>query len=375
MTSAYSLYVHIPFCKKKCAYCDFPSYDGRDELIPQYLDALNFELEYYYSLYKRPAVRTIYVGGGTPTLLADEQLSTLFTTIKNDFDIENGAEITIEANPGTITREKLKTLINAGVNRLSLGAQTFNNSHLKKIGRIHNDREIIDAFNMAREAGFENINLDLIFALPGESMKDWQESLAKAIKLNPEHISTYNLQLEEGTPLHAEKLKGGLKLPDEGTELEMYKYAIKYLEDNGYSHYEISNFAKPGRECRHNLIYWTMQNYIGAGAGAHSFIDNARTANSPSLEKYLTKDMAAIKTEHRNTKKESMQEMIFLGLRLIQGFNIGDFTNRFGISMREIYKKELAELIDEGLIELNGKNIRLTENGLFLANEVFKRFL
>ncbi len=371
----YSLYIHIPFCKKKCAYCDFPSYAGRDEFIPEYLEALKFELEYYYSLYKRPAVRTLYMGGGTPTLLSDEQLSNLFTTIKNDFEIENEAEMTIEANPGTVTREKLGILIGTGVNRLSLGAQTFNNSFLKKIGRIHNEHEINDAFNMAREAGFKNINIDLIFALPGESLKDWQRSLEKAVKLKPEHISTYNLQLEEGTPLHAEKLKGGQNLPDEETELEMYKYAIKYLGDNGYTHYEISNFAKPGFECKHNKIYWTLQNYIGVGAGAHSFIDNVRTANAPSLEKYLTKDMAAIKAEHHNTKKESMQEMIFLGLRLIKGFDLGDFTNRFGISMREIYKKELAELIDEGLIELNGKNIRLTENGLFLANEVFKRFL
>jgi oxygen-independent coproporphyrinogen-3 oxidase len=371
----YSLYIHIPFCKKKCAYCDFPSYAGRDEFIPEYLEALKFELEYYYTLYKRPAVSTIYIGGGTPTLLSEEQLSSLFTSIKNDFDVSSGAEISIEANPGTVTREKLKMLIGAGVNRISLGAQTFNNSLLKKIGRIHSEREINDAFHMAREAGFKNINLDLIFALPGENMKDWQESLAKAVKLSPEHISTYNLQIEEDTPLYLEKLEGGLNLPDEDKELEMYKYAIRYLTENGYSHYEISNFAKPGSECEHNKAYWTLKEYISAGAGAHSFLKNSRIENTPYLDKYLTRDMRVIKTEHANTKKENMQEMVFLGLRLIKGFNLGDFTNRFGISMREIYKKELAELIEDGLIEMNGKNLKLTENGLFLANEVFKKFL
>ena len=371
----YSLYIHIPFCKRKCAYCDFTSYAGRDEFIPEYIEALKFELEYYSSLYKRPAVRTIFIGGGTPTLLSDEQLSSLFTSIKNDFDVENKAEITIEANPGTVTKEKLNSLIIAGVNRLSLGAQTFNNSLLKKIGRIHNEHEINDAFNMARDAGFRNINLDLIFALPGENMKDWQESLAKAVKLKPEHISTYNLQIEEDTPLHKEKLESGLNLPDEDMELEMYKYAIKYLKDNGYSQYEISNFAKPGFECEHNKTYWTLKEYIGVGAGAHSFINNSRIGNTLYLDKYLTRDMKVIKTEHANTKKENMQEMVFLGLRLIKGFNLEDFTNKFGISMREIYRKELAELTEDGLIEINGKNIKLTENGLFLANEVFKKFL
>jgi oxygen-independent coproporphyrinogen-3 oxidase len=370
-----SLYIHIPFCKRKCNYCDFPSYAGRESLVPEYIEALKSELGYYSSLYDKPSVKTIFVGGGTPTLLPEEQISSLFEAIAKDFNVLPDSEISFEANPGTVTKEKLKTLINSGVNRISLGAQTFNDTLLKKLGRIHLEHDIIDAYEMIRETGFKNINLDLIFALPGENINDWQNSLVKAVKLNPEHISTYNLQIEEGTPFYTEKLEGGLLMPEEEEELKMYKIAIAFLNENGYKQYEISNFAREGFECAHNKAYWTMQDYIGIGAGAHSFINNIRIENTPFLEKYLTKDFSAIKTEHVNTKKENMQEMIFLGLRLKKGFNLNDFTRRFGIGFREIYKKELADLTDEGLIEMSGKNVRLTENGLYLANEVFKRFL
>ncbi len=372
---SYSLYIHIPFCRKKCDYCDFPSYAGRESLMPEYIEALKAEIGYYSSVYDRPTVKTIYVGGGTPTLLPEELISTLFESVRKDFDVPAGVETTFEANPGTVTKEKLKTLIGQGVNRISLGAQTFNNTLLKKLGRIHLEHEITEAYYLIREAGFKNVNIDLIFALPGESSGDWQGSLTKTVKLKPEHISTYNLQIEEGTPLYAEKLEGDLILPSEEKELEMYESAISYLEESGYVQYEISNFAREGFECAHNKAYWTLQDYIGVGAGAHSFMNNVRIENTPYLEKYLSKDFSGIKTEHVNTKKESMQEMVFLGLRLIKGFHLNDFTRRFGIGFREIYKKELAELIDEGLIEINVKNVRLTEKGLFLANEVFKKFL
>ncbi|MFH1710111.1 MAG: radical SAM family heme chaperone HemW [bacterium] len=370
-----SLYLHIPFCRKKCNYCDFPSYAGRESLMPDYIEALKAELGYYSSVYDRPSIRTIYVGGGTPTLLPDELISSLFGSIQRDFDVSSGAEVTFEANPGTVTKEKLKTLIDSGVNRISLGAQIFNDPLLKKLGRIHLEHEIVEAYELIREAGFKNVNLDLMFALPGGSINDWQDSLVKAVKLNPEHISTYNLQIEEGTPFYNEKLEGALLLPEEEDELKMYKIAIAFLKENGYKQYEISNFAREGFECAHNIVYWTMKDYIGIGAGAHSFINNTRVENSPYLEKYLSKDFSSIKTEHVNTKKESMQEMLFLSLRLIKGFHLNDFTRRFGIGFREIYKKELAELTDDGLLEMAGKNVRLTEKGLFLANEVFKKFL
>jgi len=370
-----SLYLHIPFCRKKCNYCDFPSYAGKENLIPEYIEALKAELGYYSSIYERPVIRTIYVGGGTPTLLPEEVSSSLFESIRKDFDVLSNAEVTFEANPGTITKEKLKALMNAGVNRISLGAQTFTDNLLKKLGRIHLEHEINEAYEMVRDAGFRNVNLDLMFALPGGNIKDWQETLVKAVRLNPEHISTYNLQIEEGTPFYIDKLEGDLLMPEEEDELEMYKTAIAFLKENGYEHYEISNFARKGHESAHNKAYWTLQDYIGAGAGAHSFINNIRIENTPSLEKYLTKDFSNIKTEHVNTKKETMQEMIFLGLRLIKGFNLNDFTRRFGVGFREIYKKELAELTDDGMLEMDGKNVKLTEKGLFLANEVFKKFL
>lgn len=326
----YSLYVHIPFCKRKCNYCDFPSYAGKENYIPDYIEALKAEVGYISSLYDSPEISTIYVGGGTPTLLSDGNLQTIFDSLRKDFTIAKDAEITVEANPGTVTKEKLSAMFGAGVNRISLGAQTFNNRMLKKLGRIHLAHETRDAFALIREAGFKNVNIDLIFSLPGENLKDWKETLKQTLVLSPEHISTYNLQIEEGTPFYGEKLEGSLKMPSEELELEMYEYAISSLKDSGYHHYEISNFAKEGHECLHNIAYWTLKDYIGIGAGAHSYLNGSRIGNTPILEKYLSRDFAAIKTEHKNTKKENMQEMVFLGLRLIDGFNLNDFTGRFG---------------------------------------------
>lgn len=372
---SYSLYIHVPFCRKKCNYCDFPSYAGKGSFIDDYIESLKAESGYYSSIYEKPEVKTIFVGGGTPTLLSEVNIRSLFETIYKDFKVQSDAEISVEANPGTVTKEKLKTLFKVGVNRLSLGAQTFNNSFLRKLGRIHLAHEITDAYEMIREAGFKNVNLDLIFALPGESLKDWLNTLNKAVELGPEHISTYNLQIEEDTPLFAEKQEGDLILPDEEEELNMYKAAIKGLTEKGYHHYEISNFAKAGFECSHNKTYWTMHDYIGIGMGAHSFINGVRIANTLDIDKYLSKDFALTKMEHRNTKKENMSEMIFLGLRLIKGFDLNDFTGRFGISFRELYRKELDELTKDGMLEIAGKNVKLTEKGLFLANEVFRKFL
>ena len=372
---SYSLYIHIPFCKKKCAYCDFPSYAGKEGLIPEYIEALKAEAGYYASLYERPKVKTIFFGGGTPTLLTEDQIADIFDALSTDFDIESGAEISVEANPGTVTRGKLKALKKAGANRISLGAQTFNNKLLKKIGRIHKEHEIAQAYDQIREADFTNVNLDLIFALPGESMDDWRDTLRKAVELKPEHISTYNLQLEEGTPLYAEKLDGSLILPNEEKELKMYEFAILYLSVNGFSQYEISNYSKSGFECKHNITYWTMQEYIGLGSGAHSYMNGTRIENTADIEKYLSKNIKEIKSEHFNSKKENMQEFIFLGLRLNRGLNLNDFTGRFGIGFRELYKKEIEELTNDGLLEIAGKTVKLTEKGLHLANEVFKAFL
>jgi oxygen-independent coproporphyrinogen-3 oxidase len=372
---SYSLYVHIPFCKKKCNYCDFPSYAGKESLIPDYIEALKGESGYYSSIYEKPRIKTVFVGGGTPTLLSEADILNLFDTLRSDFSILPDAEITFEANPGTVTKEKLKALTSCGVNRISLGAQTFNNNLLKKLGRIHLEHEIIEAYVMIREAGFRNINIDLIFALPGESIKDWYETIKKAVDLKPEHISTYNLQVEEGTPLYLDKMEGSLNLPDEDSELKMFRASLTYLAVNGYRHYEISNFARSGFECRHNITYWTLEDYIGIGLGAHSYINGIRIENTVDMDKYLSKIFKEIKSEHVNTNKENMSEMIFLGLRLIEGLDLKNFAGRFGVSFRELYSKELDELISDKLLEITDKNARLTKKGLFLANEVFKIFL
>ncbi len=371
----YSLYIHIPFCKKKCAYCDFTSYPGKESLIPEYIEALKSEIGYISSLYDRPQISTVYVGGGTPTLLGEHDIRSLFDAVRKDFDVKSKAEMTFEANPGTVTEEKLQVMKGIGANRISLGAQSFNNDLLKKLGRIHMERDISDAFSLIRETGFRNVNIDLIFALPGESLRDWEDTLRKTLELKPEQVSVYNLQLEEGTPLYDEKMEGGLILPDEEEELAMYKKAIEMLKKKGYQHYEISNFAQKGFECEHNITYWTMGGYIGVGAGAHSYMNGTRIENTPFLDKYMSKDFAQIKTEHLNTKKENMQETVFLGLRLLKGLPLNDFTRRFGIGFREIYRKEISDLTAEGLLEIDGKNVKLTEKGLYLANEVFKKFL
>jgi oxygen-independent coproporphyrinogen III oxidase len=370
-----SLYIHIPFCKKKCNYCDFSSFAGKEDLMPSYIESIKKESSFTSASYNHPKVSTIFIGGGTPTLLSDELMSSLFETIKNDFDVDEKAEISVEANPGTINGAKMINLASLGVNRVSLGAQSFNDKLLKKLGRIHQAYEIVSAVEAVRAAGINNINLDLIFGLPDETLKDWENTLNKAIDLEPQHIAAYNLTIEEGTPFFTEKNKGSLHLPNEDMELDMFKLAIDKLAKNGYAHYEISNFAKPGFECEHNKTYWTMKNYIGLGAGAHSFINGERIENLPSIDDYIKNEPSAIKKSHKNTKKETMQEMIFLGLRLMEGFNLNDFTNRFGIGFRELYKQEIQDLTGDKMIEFKGKNVVLTQKGLYLANEVFRKFL
>jgi oxygen-independent coproporphyrinogen-3 oxidase len=370
-----SLYIHIPFCKKKCAYCDFISYEKQEELIPGYIDALKKESKYISDLYKKPVIETVFIGGGTPTLLDEKAFSEIFSMIRRDYDTSKLSEVTVEANPGTVTKEKLEHLIKLGANRISIGAQSFRDNLLKGLGRIHNSIEITEAFHMARDAGFKNINLDLMFNLPGEKDGDWLYSLNEAIKLRPEHISTYNLQIEEGTPFFMREAGGELKLADDGVELKLYQQAISTLKENRYEHYEISNFARTGFECKHNITYWKMTDYIGLGAGAHSFIGGVRYASNEKLETYINNDIMSHRSSHKNTGKESMSEMMFLGLRMIKGLRIAEFKKMFGIDIQEIYGSEIEGLLASGMISVSKENILLTEKGLYLANEVFKEFL
>lgn len=364
-----SLYIHIPFCKKKCNYCDFVSYAGKEELIDKYIKTLTRHLQALPPLPEGEGsrIKSIYFGGGTPTLLEPGHFEKILETIPRP---TSHIEITIESNPGTADKAKLKELRELGINRLSIGAQSFNDKHLKTLGRIYNSKDIFRFYDDARTAGFENIDLDLIFALPGQTLNEWKADLQTAISLKPEHFSTYNLQIEEGTPFHGNpNIK--IQIPNEETELKMYEYAIETLTGIGYKHYEISNFArlhrsakqcgqaKPGFECQHNINYWKNGNYIGIGAGAHSHIDGKRWSNPNSIEEYLT-------SRNRESQVPSRSETIFLGLRLLEGISTDNFQD---------FEKELTELIESGLLIKENSRVKLTRKGLYLANLVFEKFV
>lgn len=370
-----ALYIHIPFCIKRCAYCDFNSYTEL-EYVPSYLDSLKREISFYSNIEKR--ISSIYIGGGTPTVLNEKELSSLIDAIHRAFNLSLDLEFTIEANPETVTKEKLEVLREGGVNRLSLGLQSFNDELLKAIGRIHNAEGFLKIFFMAREAGFNNINVDLIFGLPRQRVEDFLNSLRKLLDLSPEHVSCYSLSVEEGTKFYELKEKGLLFLPSEDEERMMYHSARSILEKGGYSHYEISNFAKPGRECKHNLVNWTYGEYLGLGAGAHSFMDGVRFYNAYGLKDYIEKVKAkgeAVESRERISEPEQQAEFVILGLRLIEGINKEIFYQRFKKDINLVYGKVLEKLEERGLIVNDKKCVRLTEKGLDLANEVFVEFL
>ena len=353
-----ALYIHIPFCKQKCNYCDFVSYAGKEKLIDDYVAALIREFEQLLST-NYFQLSTIYFGGGTPTLLSLSHFEQLLTTF--NFLLSN-PEVSLEANPATADKTKLKRLRSLGINRLSIGIQSFNDQHLQVLGRIHTAKEALKFYEDARTAGFDNINLDLIFALPNQTLEEWQEDLKTALSLKPEHLSTYNLQIEPATPLHSLLTTHNLQLSSEETDLAMYQHTIKTLTAAGYKHYEISNFAKPGYECQHNLVYWRNKNYLGLGAGAHSHMNGKRWSNPNCIEAYLrnrpTIDNSIDATDQRET--------IFMGLRLMDGLHQDNFKG---------FAKEVEELTKSGLLEQAGLNIKLTRKGLYLANEVFLHFV
>ncbi len=382
-----SLYIHIPFCKKKCNYCDFVSYSGKEALIDEYVDALYQEIS---SLALRPSsLETIYFGGGTPTLLEPRHFEKILNT--SLVPRPPSLEISIEANPGTADKAKLKELRKLGINRLSIGAQSFNDEHLKTLGRIHDSKDIFKFYDDARSAGFDNINLDLIFTLPDQTLEDWKKDIRAAIDLEPNHLSTYNLQVEEGTPLWEMSKSQApnpkqyqnpkFKIPNEDEELAMYEHAIETLTSKGYHHYEISNFAKPGFECKHNINYWKNGSYIGVGVGAHSHVNGRRRANPDSVESYIGcgggyASVSCIGFVNRTTNETDnvlryvtetdKRETIFMGLRLLKGLSVDKFQG---------FEKELAELIKSGLLMRENSHVKLTRKGLYLANEVFEKFV
>lgn len=376
------IYIHIPFCKSKCYYCDFISYPNKINLAKDYINAVKKEIcQFDFSNYD---VTTIYIGGGTPSYINENEISEILEIIKNKIK-ENKTkfkdiEITIEVNQGTVTLEKLKIYKKAGINRLSIGLQSTHDRLLQEIGRIHNYSEFLDTYKMTEAVGFNNINVDLMIALPNQTIKDIKESLEDIIKLNPNHISVYSLIIEEGTVIEKKLNQGKITLPEDEEERRMYWFVKDFLELNGYNHYEISNFAKSGCESKHNLNCWNQEEYIGFGISAHSYINNIRFGNQENLEQYIKninedKLQKNIKVEEKQTKEDQEKEFMMLGFRKIEGVNIAKFKEKFIENPLFLYNKELERLANQGLIEVDLNYIRLTNKGLDLANMVFEEFI
>lgn len=362
------LYIHIPFCKQKCYYCDFISYPNKDTCIEEYIDTLIKEYRNYKA--EEYIIKTIYIGGGTPSYIYSKYIIKLLKEI----NLENAEEITIEVNPGTVTKEKLMDYKTSGINRLSIGLQATQDGLLKKIGRIHTYSEFLETYNIAREIGFKNINVDLMLALPEQTIADIKESVQKIVKLNPEHISIYSLILEEGTKLYDMVNNKECILPEEDIERKMYWQVKDILQECGYEHYEISNFAKKGYCSKHNTDCWEQKEYIGLGAGAHSYLDNRRYSNLESIEKYI-KNYNDKEVHEIQDKLSQEKEYMILGLRRLDGINISRFKNKFNENPIYLFRNELNKLVELELIEVDLNNIKLTNKGLDLANIVWEEFI
>jgi len=361
------LYVHIPFCVSKCVYCDFASYAGRQSEIPRYVETVVREIARRGDETGHPRADTIFLGGGTPSLLDESQVTRILDALRGSFSIEEDAEITTESNPGTLTAAFAQAIRNAGVNRLSLGAQAAQPRLLRLIGRIHLWDQVIASVETAREVGFENLNLDLMFGLPSQSVSDLRETLEAAVALAPTHVSCYGLIVEEGTPICREIEAGRLVLPDEDAERDMYELARQMLAEHGFQQYEISNFAREGCECRHNIGCWTRVPYLGFGCAAHSFFQECRTMNPSQLDAYLAGE--APKTEPVS-RQEARFESLMLGLRMTRGVQDEDFTRMHGMSIREAFGDKLDRPIEGGLLEWCEGALRLTRLGMDLQNSV-----
>ena len=358
---------------QKCRYCDFVSYAGRLEETEAYISALMQEMEEYSGL----NLDTVYLGGGTPTALAPAQLSQVLSAVRRSFSLTENCEITVEANPGTVSAETFSVLAESGVNRVSLGAQSFVNSELKSLGRIHTSKEAEEAVLAARQAGIQNVSLDLMFSIPNQTEKTLTESLNRAVSLSPEHLSCYSLMLCEGTPMYEDHLTGKLSLPDEDEDRRRDAFITEFLEKNGYERYEISNFAKPGQESRHNTKYWTRAPYIGLGAGAHSFFEGERFENPSDFSGYYERVSSGRHPKGEAiSEKDAMAEFMFLGLRRTKaGVLRRDFQASFGKTLEEVYEVPLKKLISLALLEDDGQRIRLTKRGIDVSNGVFCEFL
>ena len=376
----WGLYIHIPFCRQKCFYCDFPSFAGRERYEADYTDALCRELAVQGVLYREKwgSPRTIYMGGGTPSLLPIGLLAKILQAIADVFGDAAEGEFTVECNPGTVDAAKLRALRAGGVNRLSFGVQTFDDTLLKKIGRIHTGAQAREAMALARTAGFQNVSMDLIYGLPGESLAKLERDLEAMVALEPEHISIYGLQLEEGTAFAKMQEMGRLMLPDDDTVERMYDTMTAFLPAHGYARYEISNFAKPGFESRHNLSYWQDVPYLGVGAAAHSYLEGQRYENVREIPAYIEgirTGKGVRRQEEAMTREIAMEEFAFLALRTARGIDRARFERRFGVPLEAVYADAIAKLKRQGLLEADEAGVHLTSLGMKYGNMAFEEFL
>ncbi len=362
------IYIHIPFCLSKCLYCGFYSRGGSTEKEQEdYIENLLGDIEAYGDTYgDRYAVDSIFIGGGTPSILGQGLIEKVLGAVKDFFSVEEDAEITIEANPKTLTRDKLIAYMRCGINRLSLGAQSLDDGLLQFMGRAHTAEDFLQNFQMARDCGFDNINVDLMFSIPGHTMEIWEDTLSRIIDLEPEHISFYSLQLEEGTPFYTMFCRGELEEVSDEEDRRMYHRAVSMVRQAGYDHYEISNAARPGSQCRHNLKYWSLEDYLGIGSGASSYMEGVRFTEAPFME------------FHQNTLSDDMGEFVFTGLRRTCGIDLNQFADRFGREFWTVYgdrREELAAFFERGqLIEEKGR-LRLSEEGIDISNGIMAVFV
>ncbi|MBS1258409.1 MAG: Heme chaperone HemW [Candidatus Scalindua arabica] len=370
-----SLYIHIPFCASKCIYCDFNSIVMKSQIVDEYLSAIENELQAINGKY---SFTTVYIGGGTPTVLNEIQLGKLLNIISKYVDVANLNEYTIEVNPGTLSDEKILALKESCIDRISIGIQSFNDKYLKLLGRIHTAQEAKDAFFSLREKGFENISIDLIYGYPTQALSEWRTDLRECLVLDPEHISAYCLTYEQGTPLVGMTDSGKLKKLSEEEELDMYEHTNDFLGNKGYRHYEISNFAKPGKECQHNTVYWENREYIGIGTGAFSYINGERYCNIKNVEEYISavelkKSLICFSEKLPQEKRAS--EILIMALRMTSGISKNEFFNRSGYDLTELFGTQLNILTQAGLINFDDERIKLTRKGLSVADSVMMEFV
>lgn len=374
MNNHVSLYLHIPFCIQRCTYCDFITHtDNTSELIEKYVSQLCREIESYKD--ENLSLNTVFFGGGTPSILRIESLEKIFKSIHDTFKVNKGIETTIEINPVNLNRNNLKKYLNLGINRLSMGVQTFDEELLKQINRNHSVEDIYKTYNAAREAGFNNFNLDLIFSLPNQSLEIWEKTLNEAVNLNPEHISLYCLDLHDNTPLFEEVEAGRTSLPEEDVAVRMFEYACKSLRDSAFIHYEISNWCKKGFEAKHNLSYWKNTDYIGVGVSAASYFQRKRYTNTKDISEYMKTGKFIFDKAPQNFK-DDLEETVFMNLRLLEeGLDLSEIKKRFDINIESYYYREITELLKEELICTKGNKIKLTNKAVFVSNEVFAKFI